>query len=419
MAMVLVSMQEQLPQLRTLTLQLHQNWASADLVWQQLYRTTQLTKLIFTGCVKNCCQNKQLAGLRSLEGLQHLAICTLPQQRQPDDPPVSMGFVSGLTALTYLSLPIWTNDGLEAVSSLKNLKGIALRYYGRSVSLEHQWAAIGQLTGLTRMYVSGRLRQRMSEAFLQALACLKHLDSADPAKWCYDALPILSQLTQLRVVKGAWEDGVPDPDSLCSSVITLDRASGNVPLCAFPKLRYLYAAGSFHAQAVYKMSGCCKELERIGMSGGRSVRAAQSFFDAVTQPAAVRMAAIQGLSQLQLLTNVSFCPADDLELAMLAQSLPRVPKLVVARSRNSLMTSAGLMSLAQLTSLQNLSMAVWDMPLTVEAAQLLLATHARVPEVWIGVVNSDLPGVVEQAVEANREAGLGVPQGLEIEALSL
>lgn len=417
MAMVLLSMQEQLPQLRTLTLQLHQAWASADLAWQQLYRTTQLTKLAITGFLKGSCQYKQLSGLRSLEGLQRLAIFT-PQEQQPEDSHVSMDFISGLTALTFLGLPIWTNNGLEALSSLKNLTGMALRWCGQRVSFGDQWAAIGQLTSLTWLYVSSRLQQEMSEPFLQALACLKHLEAVEVGKWCQEALPILSQLTQLRVVKGAWDAGVPDPHALCSSVITLDKASGNVPFSAFPKLRNLHAAGSFNAEAVCNMPTFCKELKLIGSSTNRSVRAKRSFFDPVTEPAAVRMVAIQALSSLQQLTNVSFCPADDLELAMLAQSLPHVTKLLVSRSRNSLVTSAGLMSLAQLTSLQSLSMAVWDMPLTVESAQLLLAVHARVPDVWIGVMNSDLPGVVEQAVEANREAGLGVPQDLRIEALS-
>lgn len=258
-AMLLGTMGQQLQQLRSLVLKVGQKWADAGAsAWEQLCRVSQLTKLDLTFTHQTCsCLPSRLQLVGNLRRLRYLAVTDLcdrqqqqqflqqqqqqanlqqeefqPQQPQPQNllqeeilflqraaaaavplPGPDRSFLSQLTTLSYLAVPVFTNLGLSAgLSACTNLQALGLMDIGVQVEINDQaWQAIGELTALTALTVNPMNTGSLSGSFHAALGNLHLLQAVTVGAWSWAALPVLATLPRLQRLSGPWQrDGAGD-----------------------------------------------------------------------------------------------------------------------------------------------------------------------------------------------------------------
>jgi hypothetical protein len=133
-----------------------------------------------------------------------------------------------------------------------------------------EWAALAQLTKLTRLHIDVETSESKGhDGFYDLLKGLKGLRVA--GAWVWDTsryLPVLQGMTQLTEVYGGWS--AADESVLCRFVCpqvremceACGKVTGTVPFAAFPGLSGISFYVSY-ADDLLELSRCCTALQRL------------------------------------------------------------------------------------------------------------------------------------------------------------
>jgi len=433
MALVFSSIEQQLPQIRTLVLRLEQSWADARLAWQQLCKITQLTHLSlrFNAGIRQSMSLEDVCLLGKLTNLQQLEVSSMHPKDVAAEPGQElqlpdMSFLGNLTALTQLELPVWTTEGFSSIESCSKLEVLLLRglqWTGPRVELcEAACEAIGKLTALQELYISRSCSGSTSESFLAALGKLAALQQVTVGVWSHSALPVLAGLEQLHSISGFWMQEPADPsysDVRCTQVTYLGSATGHIPFTAFPSLLAVEQEGPWRTEVFTAMTQHCSKLRAIRQPPLNSLEALSWASIPSTAPLPVRVATIKSLAGLPDLTQLTYRPLADAECVALVQAAPQLEELQMLIPAGCRVTPYGLQQLAALRNLKELRIgpigANWGRELPQIVAQALLCAFGHVQLLAIGVSNQ-AEGTALRAAE-QWIAGLGlqnIPQDLTI-----
>jgi hypothetical protein len=247
------------------------------------------------------------------------------------------GFLSALTALTQLQLPLsLAAANLTAISACSSLRNLSLSAVGESAIEESSLAqlseddceALGCLVQLTELRLAKVGGTGSSAAFLQALRQLQQLqvlrvDGLGPLT----ALPALASLPQLQEMGCNWGEEGDDwrqQAALAAAAagqhkLTVLRSMGAaghaaIPWAAFPELREVM---QWDQWSTHNFAGMCRHCTQLRELGSCEWRADITSLPAEA-PAAQRTAAIAALAALPHLTLLHFSANDDAEIAALA-----------------------------------------------------------------------------------------------------
>lgn len=292
-----------------------------------------------------------------------------PPSTTASDEPEWLQCLAGMTALTGLYLCLRKYSGLQNISACKNLVALTLKPADAGTKLEDaDWAAVGQLTKLTGVFVCTPGGSPASAACYAALKQLTRLRAVGVSGWTLDALPVFQGLSCLTRISGNW---LPNADSsidvVCPQVRQMGCVSGDVPFKAFPQLEEVEQTGALTLQAVSSLH-LCQELQQvwgnIACEANFTVADDPLFTVQPGQDVVVEVAAIKSLASLPKLWVLGFKPADDTQLSavidvavqlLAKKQLQRVGIGLEPGSRASLV---GLMQLGRLAGLPCLDVSV-------------------------------------------------------------
>lgn len=129
---------------------------------------------------------------------------------------------------------------------------------------------------------------------------------------------------------------------------------------------------------------------------------------------ASRVAALRSLSSLTALTKLMFFPSRRFELAALAQSVPpQLQQLELVCFGMEEGCWGALVALGKLTSLQALTVVVWQAPGDPGQVQLFLSAVSHAPEVRLAGLGQHM----SEVLEGHNGPGLQLPSKLTIKQL--
>jgi hypothetical protein len=345
MALALELLNVRLPNIQQLLISVVGGWGDNPQPWKALGAASALTRLEVN---KDGAAELTMGHLSALSGigssLQALVIDAdrlvgppeLQQQQEEeeeeDDFEQDYAFLSALTALTELQLPLpIAAVNLAAISACSNLRNLSLSAFDEGYETaglyEGDWDALGRLVQLTELRLPKVRGTGDSAAFrqLQELQALR-VDGLYPDT----ALPVLASLPKLQELECYWGDfgehgwhvlwisqaeAAVAPEHQLTALRTL-AAEGHVPIpwAAFPQLRTVIQWDQFSTD---NFAGICKHCTQLRELTSRRWRAGtKSLHDA--ESAAQRVAAIAALAKLPHLTLLHFGANDYAEIAALA-----------------------------------------------------------------------------------------------------
>lgn len=441
--MVLLTMQlgilrDQLPQLRTLSIECSQPWSNAGTAWQQLGSMTHLTRLDFhltapehqfTQHYNNDLSMAHVAKLSALHPLQQLRL-SVPNgsEVEVDD---GLQFLSKLTSLTSLEVQLPFVTGLSNISSCTKLRELRVwrDEYRDSVSgtlKVAECSAVSHLTHLTSLDLGWELEKAAVPVLYSALRKLPKLQRVGAFVWTPKALQVFSGLTALTHIAGGWLD-TPQVARLkkgcCPHVKCLATTYGSVPFEAFPNLEEVGYEGALAATAMSDLAEHAPHIHTFRLQHylPQAEYGDEDYDEEVDEWWTLpdgdtmhnRVAAMQGLAQLTGLTTLELHVLDDAELAALASGATAVQQLtvVVPCWNDSLaVTPSGLAQLGRLCSLRSLELhleaRLWD---RAPAARMMLCSLSNVETVSI-LAPQDVMDVLYGACSWAEGAGLGLPE---------
>lgn len=314
-ALALYCMRTQLLQLRCLDLKVHRSWRGATHVWHELGNMTQLTGLLLH------CSNEEVADpwdeadvlpLRNLHSLQRLDITDSTDFFWPL---LSAELAAGLTSLTEVQLGGCPVAALKHVSSCVALRSLfATCPEGAEQELgQAEWAAVGCLTGLTRLELLNARFLSASPECCAAVNSLLRLQVTGAYLWSADILSAFSSCVHLTKILGHWEQGSIADFVVLPSVLALGETGGSPPLAAFPNLTAIEQDEYMFVKAFGSIAQHCTGLTELAVYDGP--RSSTSLPPDATSSA--RIGAIKSLSALTHLTRLDFRVRDNTELAVL------------------------------------------------------------------------------------------------------
>jgi hypothetical protein len=285
------------------------------------------------------------------------------------------------------------------------------------------WAAIGTLTQLVKLFISDWLQVQDQQPFYKVLQSLTGLKSVGTGHWTPAVLPAFAAMPALASVLGAWQKPggglqpaavVAFENATCPQVSWLDGVAGPVPFRAFPNLQGLKVTGAIDAAAWADLGSCCHKLRYMTKPSALLKRPAWASLPHGILPVE-RVAAIKALSQLTGLTNLSFNTSHQIELGALVEAVPQIQRLQVMPPIAGGETDwKCLVPVGKLTALTRLVVGCWDLALhSTSDAAALLASISHVPDVCLAVYGTEL-GYVLSAVEERRSLGLNLPDQLKV-----
>jgi hypothetical protein len=297
--------------------------------------------------------------LKNLHSLQHLSNQSTTYLL--GRPLLSAELAAGLTSLTELLLGGCRVGVLRHVSSCVALRNL---YVGCAAGTKEElgqaeWAALGCLTGLTRLKLPNAKVVSASPECCAAVNSLSRLQTAEADLWSLDMLSALSSCSYLSHMSGAWEQrGVTAEGVVLPSVVSLSQTGGSPPFAAFPNLTEIEQHDWLVVQAYAGIAQHCTGLTELTVDD--YPRSSTSLAPAA-EPLA-RIGAIKSLSALTQLTRLDFMVQDNTELAVLVDVaagllLLELKRLDVLLLYNSPRLHVGaLMHLAKLRGLEALSL---------------------------------------------------------------
>uniref|UniRef100_A0A383VSH3 F-box domain-containing protein n=1 Tax=Tetradesmus obliquus TaxID=3088 RepID=A0A383VSH3_TETOB len=443
MALALELLQLRLPNLRSLAVSIMGGWGDNPQPFKAIGAATRLTRLDLYSYTDVPAQ-LTMGNLSALSGLSSslkalvVGVDQLVDQDelQPQALGRDLGFLSALTGLTQLMLPLpFSAVNLAAVSacsSLRNLSLTAMEDPAGFAALEdpdcRALGCLGQLTELRLPKVQGT---GSSAAFLSALKQLQELqvlrvDGLLPAT----ALPVLAGLPKLKEMGCIWgNEGeaaaqqqqrqrrasrlVPTEQQL-SGLHSMGAAGhAAIPWAAFPQLLTVM---QWDQWSVDNFSGICAHCTQLRELASCEWRADTTSLPPDV-PAAQRVAAVKGLAKLPKLTLLHFSANDDAEIAALAAA-SQLQQLTLMLPDANLDTKAcspmSLSPLLLLRSLRRLELWLPGLPLTAEDARRLISSMQCIPSVTFTVMPSSKAAVL-QGMEEARAANMKVPSEFDID----
>jgi hypothetical protein len=342
MALALEVLHLRLPNLRQLSVSIMGGWGDNSQPFKAIGAASQLTRLELYSYTDMAAQ-LVMAHLSALLGLasslQALVVgvdqLSEPEEQQQQQQAQDFGFLSALTGLTQLMLPLPSSTvnltAISACSSLRNLSLTAVDEISNTIPEleEDDCKALGCLVQLTELRLPKVQGTGSSAAFLSALGQLLELqvlrvDGLVPAT----ALPVLAQLPKLREMGCLWGPPASEqqqqqrprqaavPADLKLPQLNSMGAAGQAPIpwVAFPELRTVMQWDQWTTENFAGICKHCTQLQELASCEWRADTTSLPY----DEPAADRTAAVQALAKLPQLTLLHFSANDDAEIAALA-----------------------------------------------------------------------------------------------------
>jgi hypothetical protein len=345
MALALELLNVRLPNLQQLLISVMGGWGDNPQPWKALGAASALTRLEVNAS-KDGAAELTMGHLSALSGiassLQALVIDAdrlvgppelQQQQQEEDDFEQDYAFLSALTALTELQLPLpIAAVNLAAISACSSLRNLSLSAFDEGYETaaldEADWDALGCLVQLTELRLPKVLGTGDSAAFLRALRQLQELQALRVDGLYPDtALPVSASLPKLQQLGCYWGDfgehgwhvlrvskaeAAVVPEHQLTALRTLG-AEGHVPIpwAAFPQLHTVQQWDQFSTD---NLAGICKHCTQLRELTSRRWRAGTKSLHAA-ESAVQRTAAIAALAKLPHLTLLHFSANDDAEIA--------------------------------------------------------------------------------------------------------
>lgn len=433
LTMQLGILRDQLPQLRTLSIECAEPWYKAGTPWQLLGSMTQLTRLDvqFTAPEDRYMEHDstalsmaQVAKLSALRPLQQLRLSVPKWVVQVDD---GLQFLSKLTSLTSLEVQLPFIEGLSSISSCTGLRDLLVwrdEAHDEKLSVP-ECSAVSHLTHLTSLDLGWGVEKAAVPVLYSALRKLPELQRVGVAMWTPKALQVFSGLTALTHIAGGWLS-YPQVARLkkgcCPHVKCLATTHGAVPFTAFPNLEEVGYHSTVEAESMADLAQHCPHIHTFRLQfylprpeygdGDYDDEADEWWtlrnYDLDTS----RVAAMQGLAQLSGLTTLELRVQDDAELAALASGAAAVQQLTVVVpcwNEKLAVTPSGLAQLGRLRSLRSLELhledRLWD---RAHAARMMLCGLSNVEIVSI-YATLDTMEVLYDVSGWAKEVGLDLP----------